>query len=168
MLYAVLFSSTWAEGTTAPAVDQARTIYVLQQQIDELDRELARLKALRDPTAQQSTQSHWPMMQGNMRPMQPMAGMSARGSSGWTGAQSGAAALPDAESPGAELMHTYCSQCHAPPSPALHSTSEWNEVIARMRSHMKEFAAAGVGVKVPSESELQTLDAYLGEHARTN
>lgn len=267
LFVAALAVTTWAAAAT-PAAADGEKIQALQKQIDELDRELARLKGTSDPAAQrQAMQSHWAMMQNYMRSTRPMAGMGMLGSGawmmmdpsmiggagmgpgmmnypmmghgmgmgmgagspgwamppgmmpkayqqqmqghmqtmrtqmaaiaaetdpakreklmrehyetiyrdmqtmrgmGWMWAPNASAALPDAQSAGAGLMRTYCSQCHTPPPPTLHTASEWNAVIARMRAHMKEPAAAGSGVKIPVEGELQTLDKYLSDHARTN
>lgn len=45
--------------------------------------------------------------------------------------------LPDAESPGAQLVARYCSQCHGIPSPASHSAADWESTLRRMLVHME-------------------------------
>ena len=90
-----------------------------------------------------------PMMPGMMwRPM-PGAGP--------------AKALPEPASQGAALVTTYCTQCHAAPSPALHTASEWASVTSRMQQHMSNGLP---GIKSPSDEEMQTLLAYMQRHAR--
>jgi hypothetical protein len=73
-----------------------------------------------------------------------------------------ASALPDAGSPGARLVADYCTQCHAAPSPTLHTRDEWASVEARMQEHI----VAGPAVRAPSAGELQAILGYLQAHAR--
>ena len=40
--------------------------------------------------------------------------------------------LPDPGSPGANLIATYCAQCHNLPSPGMHSGTDWPSVVRRM------------------------------------
>lgn len=40
--------------------------------------------------------------------------------------------LPDPTSPGANLLTTYCDQCHDLPSPTMHSANDWPRVLRRM------------------------------------
>ncbi len=68
--------------------------------------------------------------------------------------------LPEAQSPGAKLIQQYCSQCHAPPTPAAHSAQVWPALVARMKQHMVTQAAA-----VPDTEQLQEIIAYLQRHA---
>ena len=90
-----------------------------------------------------------PMMPGMM--WRPMPGAGA------------AAPLPEASSRGATLVATYCTQCHAAPSPTLHTSAEWESVLTRMQVHM----SSGLpGIKTPSEEEMRTLLAYMQRHAR--
>jgi hypothetical protein len=250
-----------AQAGTPSNPDQAR-IEQLQQQVDALDQELARLKVASDPTAQQQyMQQHWSMMQGYMRSVRGMPGMHAQGCTdwmmmdqtmmgpgmmgpgnaggcpmmghgmgsggmwgmpshvtpglyqsqmqgymqqmqqqmaaigretdparrdallrehyqsmyrdmqtmrgmGWMWTSNAAASLPDRDSQGARLVASICSQCHAPPSPALHTQGEWAGVTARMRQHMQDQnGAAGAGVRIPSPAELDVLTQYLAKHA---
>jgi hypothetical protein len=86
---------------------------------------------------------------------------------GWMWAPNAATALPNADSKGGGLVANYCSQCHAPPSPGLHTRKEWGEVTTCMRAHTDdEGKSAGWGVKIPSPAELDAITGYLGEHAR--
>jgi hypothetical protein len=259
-----------ATAATPATTEQAR-IADLQQQVDALNQELARMKSASDPTAQQQVmQRHWSMMQGYMRSVRGMPGMGAHGCTDWMmmdpgmmgpgmagprmmgpgmmggdmcdgemwghGMQSGgmwgmpshmnpgtyqsqmqgymqrmrsqmaaiaaekdparrealmrehyqsmyrdmqsmrgmgwmwtpnaAASLPDRDSQGAKLVANICSQCHSPPSPSLHTATEWSAVTARMRQHMQnQNNAAGGGVRIPSPSELDAITRYLEGHA---
>ena len=79
---AALFANA-ASATTPPVQDQAR-IEELQQQVDALNSELARLQGTGDPAAQrQGMQRHWSMMQEHMRSVRTMPGMHAQGCSDW-------------------------------------------------------------------------------------
>lgn len=90
-----------------------------------------------------------PMMPGMM--WRPMAGAPA------------AAPLPEATSRGATLVATYCTQCHAAPSPTLHTSAEWESVLTRMQVHI----SSGLpGIKTPSAEEMRTILAYMQRYAR--
>ena len=82
------------------------------------------------------------------------------------GAPTAATSLPEADSRGAQLVGKYCTQCHAAPSPSLHTKEEWAGVTQRMRGHIGEFAASGAGVQMPSASDLSALTQYLSKHGR--
>lgn len=260
-----------APGAAPPRADEAR-IQALQEQVDALEQELARLDAARDPAAQQQAmRDHWSMMQEHMRFMRQMPGMGARGCGdwmmmdpgamggglggrgmgncammghgmgqgmgrgmrgsgpawappagiepsayrrqmrghmqqmhsrmgaisaepdpekrqalmrehyrtmyrdmqtmrgmGWMWAPGSAASLPEANSRGARLVSRYCSQCHATPSPTLHTHSEWTAVTQRMSTHIGQAEVpAGSDVLVPSTSELDALTDYLRRHAKS-
>ncbi len=49
--------------------------------------------------------------------------------------------LPEPESEGAQLVKKFCSDCHAPPSPLVHTAEEWPNVLYRMqeRRRMKAY-----------------------------
>jgi len=49
--------------------------------------------------------------------------------------------LPEPASEGAQVMKKFCSDCHAPPSPATHTAEEWPNVVYRMqeRRRMKAY-----------------------------
>ena len=266
---AALLVNTAAAAT--PATTEQARIEELQQQVDGLNQELARLQSASDPAAQQQLmQRHWSMMQGYMRSVRGMPGMGAHGCTdwmmmdpgmmgsgmmdqgmmgpgmmgddmcggprwghgmnqggmwsmpshmnpgmyqsqmqgymqrmrsqmaaiaaerdparrqalmrehyqdmyrdmqsmrgmGWMWTPNAAASLPDRDSQGARLVASICSQCHSPPSPSLHSATEWAGVTARMRQHMQDqTSAAGGGVKVPSPAQLDEITQYLEGHA---
>ncbi len=74
---------------------------------------------------------------------------------------SGKAALPEADSPGAQALKHYCGDCHAPPRPEAHRKDEWPNVVYRMQNHRIMKAMDPV-----PEREYQQLIAYLEKHAR--
>lgn len=119
--------------------------------------QMAAISAEKDPEKRQALmREHHDAM---YRDMQAMRGM------GWMWAPQGT--LPDAGSKGAKLVSTYCSQCHAPPSPSLHTGKEWAELTPRMRAHIKlARSGTGTGVKEPTVAEMDAILKYLGEHAR--
>jgi cytochrome c1 len=82
-----------------------------------------------------------------------------------------ASALPDPDSDGAQLVASYCSQCHGIPSPALHTPSEWPTVVARMvmRIHNVQTAMPMMimqQVESPTSQQLGTLTQYLMAHGK--
>lgn len=120
--------------------------------------EMADIATTTDPAKRQTLlREHYERM---YRDMQSMRGM------GWMWTPNAAASLPDRDSPGAKLVEAICSQCHAPPSPSLHTKTEWAGVTARMRQHMQDQSGgSGSGVKVPSAAELDAITQYLAGHA---
>lgn len=72
--------------------------------------------------------------------------------------------LPDPESPGANLMATYCAQCHDLPSPAMHSATDWPSVVRRMWLRMERLPA-GLHVQVPDGGGRATMLTYLTTNA---
>ncbi|HET9701939.1 MAG TPA: hypothetical protein VFP70_13535 [Burkholderiales bacterium] len=72
------------------------------------------------------------------------------------------AMLPQPDSPGAQLVGVYCTQCHGTPSPVLHESREWRAVAQRMYGHMKRFSSR---VQSPSDDEFAAILAYLESHA---
>lgn len=170
-----LVFTTSAPGATPTVADEAK-LQALQQQLDELSQQLERLEAARTapaPAQRQPMQTRWPM-QNRMHALQQMPGMEARGcgagmmtgASGSMWAPTAAPSLPEADSRGARLIGKYCAQCHAPPSPSLHTAEEWAGVTQRMRGHIGELAASGVGVQMPDASDLNALTQYLSKHGR--
>lgn len=130
----------------------------MQSHMQTMHSQMAAIAAETDPAKRETLiREHYESMYRNMQTMRGM---------GWMWAPAAAASLPDGTSSGAKLLITYCTQCHATPYPALHTASEWDALIPRMRAHMTE-PAAGAGVKIPDDSEVQAIDRYLGEHART-
>jgi hypothetical protein len=130
----------------------------MQGHMTRMRSQMAAIAAEKDPTKRETLlREHYETM---YRGMQSMRGM------GWMWAPNAADSLPDRESQGAKLVATICSQCHSPPSPALHTKSEWAGVTARMRQHMQaQSGAADGGVRIPSPAELDFLTQYLAGHA---
>ncbi|MBI2890257.1 MAG: hypothetical protein HYY13_05675 [Nitrospirae bacterium] len=75
--------------------------------------------------------------------------------------------LPDTGSEAAGLYARYCSQCHALPSPQMHTAEEWRTAIARMMERMKTVQGmTKSGLHVPSDADARTIMEYLARHAR--
>jgi hypothetical protein len=72
--------------------------------------------------------------------------------------------LPDPMSRDAQLLVTYCSQCHPLPSPTAHSATDWPSVARRMWLRM-EWLPASLGVKVPTPGERYEILTYLTANA---
>ena len=72
--------------------------------------------------------------------------------------------LPDAESPGAQHVARYCVACHALPSPASHSATDWPGVIRRMWLRT-ELIDTAFGVPVPNGAERLVMAEYLVDNA---
>ncbi len=75
--------------------------------------------------------------------------------------------LPDPQSQGARLLTRYCTQCHDLPPPALHTSSEWPKVFARMNQHMKMMSRMGSILNPTGQEQLIILN-YLQLHAADN
>lgn len=68
--------------------------------------------------------------------------------------------LPDPNARGAQLLATYCAQCHALPAPTAHSATDWPGVTRRMWLRMDELPES-LGVKVPAMAERYEILKYL-------
>lgn len=68
--------------------------------------------------------------------------------------------LPDPSSREAQLVVTYCSQCHALPTPMAHSATDWPSVARRMWLRM-EMLPESLGVKTPTPAERGVILSYL-------
>ena len=76
------------------------------------------------------------------------------------------ASLPQPHSEGAELLQHYCTQCHDLPGPGLHTAAEWPAVVERMAARERMMSEHDMlGIQAPSETELETLLAYLQQYA---
>lgn len=113
-------------------------------------------------------QEHWQNMYQHMQTMRGMGwmwagpmmpGMMWRPMPGVGNAQP----LPEPSSRGATLVTTYCTQCHAAPSPTLHTAADWASVTSRMQLHM---ASGPSGIKTPTTEEMRMILSYMQQHAR--
>lgn len=75
-----------------------------------------------------------------------------------------AADLPDPNARGAQLVGQYCGQCHAIPSPQMHSATDWPSIARRMWLRM-ELLPATLNVKVPTAAERFAILDYLNGNA---
>jgi len=69
--------------------------------------------------------------------------------------------LPDPGSESAVLFRERCSQCHALPTPKLHTAKEWPLVVERMRGNMESMRRT-----VFTENEKKEIVGYLINQAR--
>ena len=75
--------------------------------------------------------------------------------------------LPDAESRGATLLTLYCAQCHDLPIPAMHSSTEWPAILARMQSHLQTSKKGMLRhVILPPKKYWPVLEDYLVNNAQ--
>ncbi len=126
--------------------------------------QMAQVWSTKDPAERERLlQKHWRDMYQSMQTMRGMGWM-------WGGAMPGgqsAARLPEPDSTGAKLVSRYCTQCHAQPSPQLHTAAEWKAVTSRMKRNMKNLNKANWrGVEIPSGAEMQSIVKYLQKYAR--
>lgn len=73
--------------------------------------------------------------------------------------------LPEAGSPGAEVLVRHCAGCHNLPSPKLHTAASWPHVIERMKIQMRSQVMARR--PAPSPEDERVLLDYLKRHARS-
>lgn len=148
----------WAlPGNLAPKAYQQQ----MQAHMRTMHSQMAAIAAETDSAKRQALmREHYESM---YRDMQTMRGM------GWMWDQNATALLPDRDSGGAKLVAQFCTQCHAAPQPSLHTQSEWKQVTERMRQHLSdESNRSGSGIKVPSGAELDAIQTYLAQHARSS
>ncbi len=72
--------------------------------------------------------------------------------------------LPERNSVGAQTLVKYCGQCHALPSPNMHSVVDWPGVLRRMWTRIDMMQGA-LGVQSPTVPERIQLTNYLAQHA---
>jgi hypothetical protein len=60
-----------------------------------------------------------------------------------------------------DLLHEWCTDCHAPPQPDSHAPREWPNIVMRMQDHriVKGLAA------IP-QTEMDNVIGYLQTHAQ--
>ena len=69
----------------------------------------------------------------------------------------------DLDTPAGKIFQTTCSQCHAAPTPATHTASEWPRVVLRMKSHIIR-----TGKSMPNQDSLLQIIEYLQHHGKTS
>lgn len=75
--------------------------------------------------------------------------------------------LPDEKSRGAEVLKLYCIQCHSLTPPAMHSSEQWLEIVARMEERMKARKGGMFSrVLVPAERDWLLLRDYLQKYGQ--
>ena len=147
-----------------PGIDADQYRAEMLQYMERMQDQMNKIWSSQDPAKrQQLLEQQWRDMYRHMQTMRGMGWM-------WGGTGPGAPPetnLPDNDSQGARLVSHYCTQCHARPSPTLHSAAEWQAVISRMKMNMKNFRAANWrGVQIPSDSEFRSIIDYMQKYAR--
>ena len=147
-----------------PDVDAEQYRSQMLENMKLMHDQMAQIWSTTDPAERQMLlQEHWQDMYRNMQTMRGMGWM-------WGGPGPGgqsAARLPDADSRGAKLVSRYCTQCHAQPSPQLHTASEWKAVTSRMKLNMRNLRKSNWrGVKIPTDAEMQSIVEYMQKFAR--
>jgi len=147
-----------------PGIDADQYRADMLQHLQRMQEQMNQIGSVQDPARrEQLLEQHWRDMYRSMQTMRGMGWM-------WGGTGPGGTPetnLPDNDSQGARLVSHYCTQCHARPSPTLHSAAEWQAVISRMKMNMKNFRAANWrGVKIPSDSEFKSIIEYMQKNAR--
>ena len=145
-----------AEWALPGHISPSRYRQQMQGLVQTMHRRMSAIAAEKDSTKRHALlREHY---EATYRDMQTMRGM------GWMWET---AALPDAGARGAKLVSDYCGQCHAPPSPTLHTGKEWSDVTHRMRAHLGDAGTSGADVRMPRAKELDVISDYLGRHARS-
>lgn len=68
--------------------------------------------------------------------------------------------LAGADAPDGKAFKKTCSQCHALPDPAQHTSGEWPAVIQRMRVNMST-----MGKELPDQTTTDMILSFLQKHA---
>ncbi len=68
--------------------------------------------------------------------------------------------LGGADTPAGRAFQKTCSQCHALPDPAQHTSHEWPAVIQRMRKNMSR-----MGKPVPDPATMDEILSFLQRHS---
>ncbi len=71
----------------------------------------------------------------------------------------------DPNSPGAHGVFDFCSQCHNPPGPGMHTKEEWNNVFWRMVWRMQVMKAQFQQFRVPTYAQSHQMYSYLATNA---
>ena len=147
-----------------PGVDAEEYRSQMQENMQQMHDQMAKIWSTPDSGERRRLmQEHWQAMYKNMQTMRGMGWM-------WGGPMpggQGATPLPDPDSRGAKLVSRYCTQCHAEPSPRLHTASEWEAVTSRMEMNMRNVRQGNWrGVEIPSSSEMKSILEYLQKFAR--
>lgn len=72
--------------------------------------------------------------------------------------------LPTPTARGAQLLATYCTQCHALPAPAMHAAQDWPSVARRMWVRI-DMMHGELGIASPTSADRMQLLQYLLAHA---
>jgi len=68
--------------------------------------------------------------------------------------------LSSSRAPGAAAFKNSCSQCHALPSPRLHTAAGWPSVVEKMQSYARQ-----MGKKEIADQEAKQIESFLATRA---
>ena len=71
------------------------------------------------------------------------------------------AALAGGNQGSGNLLHEWCSDCHAPPQADSHPPAEWPNIVMRMQDHR-----VVKGLPAIPEKEMESVISYLQDHAQ--
>ncbi len=69
-------------------------------------------------------------------------------------------AIPEEDTPGAQVFKNKCTLCHGWPHPHRHTIGEWDHYLTLMQKHMKDREVAY------TQEEIETIREYLHRNAR--
>lgn len=67
----------------------------------------------------------------------------------------------DLDTPGGQAFQTTCSQCHAAPDPAQHTSAEWARVVLRMKNNIN-----AAGLEMPDDKTVELINGFLKSHSK--
>lgn len=131
---------------------------MMQQQLGNLDSQVDGIVAEGDPLRR--TDLYRRLYETRYQDIQTVLGRE------WMWTPPGPSAFPDASSLGAELLQSYCSQCHNAPRPGLYTQAEWTGITHKMHDIIGAQSHAEVlGIRMPSQDEFNAIVNYLEFHA---
>jgi cytochrome c5 len=75
--------------------------------------------------------------------------------------------LPGSDSRGAALTVLYCTQCHELPTPLMHTSEEWTQIIVRMQERMQERRGGMLNrIMIPPRRDWLVIEDYLKSYAQ--
>jgi len=131
---------------------------MMQQQLGPISAQVDAIAAENDPVKR--TDLYRRLYETRYQDIQTVLGRD------WMWTPRDASTLPEPNSLGAELLVSYCSQCHNAPSPSLHTQAEWMAITHKMHDIIGTQSQAQVmEIRMPSQDEFSLIVNYLEFHA---